>query len=229
MEKIFLSYHFDDGPNRELARQVEELLESHSIVVITGEALGGGPLTPEIEGEIQAADALVALLTRREQQANGRWATHPYCVDELKHARARHVPAIALLETDVDVRGMYQENEYIKYDAEKPLPAFLKLSKTVFRWRKQRGRTLKIQILPEEVARANWAQRHACQWEYRLSSGMRETEWRTGRPQDEPGGLFLYVQVPDDTMMIEVRIVCRGRAWMSKTASFYMPLSLMEQ
>jgi hypothetical protein len=29
--------------------------------------------------------------------------------------------------------------------------------------------------------------------------------------------------------MIEVRIVCRGKAWTSKTASFYMPLSLMEQ
>jgi hypothetical protein len=230
MEKIFLSYHFDDGPNRELARQVEELLESHSILVVTGETLGGGALTPEIEKEIQAADALIALLTRRDKDAGtGKWTTHPYCVDELKHARAFKIPAIAFMEGDVEVAGMYQDNQYIKYDADRPLAAFLKLSKTLFRWRKQVGRTLKIQLLPEEVARANWANRNMCQWEYRLTSGMKETDWRKGRPQDEPGGLFLYVQVPDDTMMIEVRIVCQGKAWASKTASFYMPVSLQEQ
>jgi hypothetical protein len=232
MEKIFLSYHYDDGPNRELARQVEELLETHAVLVVTGEALGGGSLTPEIKKEIEGADALVALLTRNQEvPATGKWTTHPWCAGELQYARdlAEPRPAIALVEEGVDVSGLYKEHEYIRYDADRPLPAFLKLSKTLFRWRKRFGRTLKIQLLPEHVARDHWAQRNACQWEYRLTSGMQETEWRRGRPQDEPGGLFLYVRVPDDTMMIEVRIVRQGKAWGSKTASFYMPVSLVEE
>jgi len=232
MEKIFLSYHYDDGVNVELARQVEALIESHFLLVCTGEALGGGPLTPEIRKEIRAADGLVGLLTRRElNPATQKWSTHPFCVGELQFARDLDPPkrAIAMVENGIDVTGMYQENEYIKYEPERPLIAFLKLSKTLFHWRKQVGRTLKIQLLPEAVAQEHWAHRQATQWEYRLSSGIHQNEWLKGIPQNEPGGLYLYVQVPDDTMMIEVRIVRHGKEWASTVSSFYMPLSLVEQ
>ena len=63
-----------------------------------------------------------------------------------------------------------------------------------------------------------------CEWQYRLSTGMTESEWRPAKARKEPGGLYLYVQVPDDFQMIEVRIKCPVRAWVSDTIPFHMPV-----
>jgi hypothetical protein len=102
MKDIFLSHHYDnEGPNIKLARQVENLLESHNLRAVTGDVLAGGILTSEIQQQIAEADGLVALLTRRDAVADGSWTTHPFCLAELQHARTISKPAIALVEDGV--------------------------------------------------------------------------------------------------------------------------------
>jgi hypothetical protein len=91
------------------------------------------------------------------------------------------------------------------------------------------GRTVKIQVVPDTVAQEIWAKREQCEWEYRLSSGLKETDWMKAKARKEPGGLYLYVQVPDDTMLIEVRIRGVGKAWASDATPLSFPLPLAEQ
>jgi len=230
MKTVFLSFHYDE-PNKQLAALVEDLLDSHALRGTTGDVLGGGGLTPQIKKQIEEADALIALLTRREQLGSGKWTTHDYCKSELQHARDAGKNAIALVEAGVDVTGLYQEHEYIPYDPAAPLSAFIRLSRTIGLWKQTQGRTVKIQVIPEDMALQIWAQRQNAEWEYRLLSGTTETKWARAKAIKEPGGLFLYVQVPDDTMLIEVRIRVNGGAqrWYSDATPFYMPLTFMNE
>jgi hypothetical protein len=227
MKDVFLSYCYDDM-NTRLAKEIEELLETHNLGAVTGDTLGGEIVTQEVLKQIEEADALITMLTRREQLTDGKWTTHQFCLTELQHARAKSKPAIALLEDGVTNAGPFQEHEYIKYTPNDPLPAFLKLSRTIWRWKRKVGRTLRIQLVPENVAKEIWTNRNGCRWQYRLSSGRAETDWQGATPRKEPGGLYLYVQVPDETMLIEVRINFGNRSWFTDATSFYMPLTLSE-
>src|SRR2546423_335603 len=130
MKTIFLSFRYDDL-NKKLASQVEDLIESHSLSAVTGDMLGGEVVTPEVLKQVEQADALIALLTRRDQLANGQWTTHPFCLVELQHARTKQKPAIALIEDGVSDIGPFSENEHIAYSTNEPLSTFLKLSRTI--------------------------------------------------------------------------------------------------
>jgi hypothetical protein len=228
MKSVFLAYRFDQV-NKDLARQVEELLESHGLRAASGDALSGEVITPAVLQRIADADAIVALLTRRDQimgAAPPRWTTHDYCKGELQHARTLGKPAIALLENGVDVGGLFNEHEHIAYDADAPLDGFLKLSRTIWSWKMKIGRTVKIQVLPPEVAQEIWAHKDQCEWEYRLSREGTDTNWFKANAKKEPGGLFLYVRVPDDTMQIEVRIKGDHKIWSSDSTPFFTPLTM---
>ena len=229
MRDVFLSYHYDE-PNTRIARQIEDLLESHNLRATTGDVLSGGALTDEIKRQIDEADALIALLTRNQQLANGSWTTHEYVKNELQHARDAKKPAIALVEQGVDVTGLYKENEFIPYVPTDDLPSFLKLSRTIWSWKNRAGRTVKLQLLPEAVATEIWKNRGGgSEWQYRLSSGIRDTGWQKAYPRKEPYGLFLFVQVPDDTMSIEVRVAAGGKSWVSDATQFLMPVPLVPE
>src|SRR3954452_919520 len=229
MRDVFLSYHYDEL-NTAIARRIEDLLESHNLRATTGDVLGGGVLTNEIKRQIDEADALIALFTRSQQLANGSWTTHEYVKNEVQHARAAEKPAIAFVEQGVDITGLYKENEFIPYTPTDALPAFLKLSRTIWSWKNRAGRIIKLQLLPEVVATDIWKSRGGgIEWQYRLSSGLRDTGWQKAYPRKEPYGLFLFVQVPDDTMSIEVRVVAGGKSWVSDATQFLMPVPLVEE
>lgn len=229
MRDVFLSYHYDD-PNTRIARQIEDLLESHNLRATTGDVLGGGVLTDEIKRQIDEADALVALLTRNQQLANGSWTTHEYVKNEAQHARDAKKPTIAVVEEGVDVTGLYKENEFIPYAPTDALRAFLRLSRTISSWKNRAGRTIKPQLLPEAIATEIWKNKSVgIEWQYRLSSGIRDGEWQKAYPRKEPFGLFLFVQVPDDTMSIEVKVVAGGKSWVSDSAQFLMPVPLVQE
>ena len=226
MNTVFLSYHYDE-PNTKLATKVQQLVESHNLRPFTGDNLGGDALTDALKAEIQKGDALVALMTRAQQFANGDWATHAFCESELQYARSVGKPCIALLETGVKTKGLFQEHEYIAYDPADPLAAFLKLSRTIGRWKLAAGRILKLQVIPHETATEIWSNQAQCQWQYRLISGLTESDWRNAKARKEPGGLYLYVQVPDDITQIEVRIQCPTKLWASEAIHFHMPVTVV--
>jgi hypothetical protein len=205
MQNVFVSFHFSDdfnSPDRLLANRVEGLLKSHGLAVFTGEALGGGPLTDRVRKLIEDSDALIALMTRREKKDNGEWTTHQWVQDEYTHARGKNKRAIAMIEKGVDVAGMYQQNEYISYDPEDPLTAFLKLSATLGIWIEESGRPVKLLIQPQQIALDYGTD---AEWRYRFNINGEYSEWHVAQLTPEPGGCFLYLRNVSDDALIQIQ------------------------
>jgi hypothetical protein len=83
---------------------------------ITITRLGGEALTPAVMQRIEECDALVTLLTRRDQKTTGKWTTHDWVRDELNHARSKSMRAVAFVENEVEAGGAYAEHERIPLD-----------------------------------------------------------------------------------------------------------------
>ncbi len=109
---IFMAFSYREE-DKALARYVERLFASQLVKPITGERLGGEQLTLEVQKRINGSDALVALLTQRDQILGGGWTTHQWVTDELAWARANGKRAIAMVEDGVNVGGMFQPHECI--------------------------------------------------------------------------------------------------------------------
>jgi hypothetical protein len=228
MRAVFLSCHFGDA-DRELVRQVESLLESHSLRVITGEVLGGEALTQEIMTRIEKkADALVALMTKRETQDNNVGGTHSWVVDEFKHAKGQKKRAIAMVAPGVDVKGAYTEYERIDFDPAQPLKAFLKLSKTLGYWKAEAGRVIRAQVLPTELA-TKIAANGDCHCRFRLHAPDGTAgEWREAPSRPEGDGTYIYLNGVTDDALIQVRIEVGGAVWTSRVLAQWMPVELKQ-
>ena len=225
MRTAFLSCHFGDS-DRELVRRVETLLESHGLRVVTGEELGGGSLTPEVMGRIEKSDALVALMTKRSAPPD-YGGTHPWVVDEFKHAKSRSISAIALVAPGVSVAGAYQDAERIDYDPQDGLKAFLKLSKTVGLWKSQAGRLLKVQLFPQSLADqiAGAGGNTPCEYCFYETDGTRGT-WRSASAVPEGDGTYLYLKGVTEEVRIQVRVQLAGQIWLSRALPQGMPVEL---
>src|SRR6185295_14081986 len=113
--KIFLGFAFREV-DQDLARWCDQLFASQFAHTVTGERLGGEALTPAVQARIDQCDVLVGLLTQRDLKADGKYTTHDWVRDEINYARNKGKPAIAVVEKNVDVGGMYQANEIIPLD-----------------------------------------------------------------------------------------------------------------
>ncbi|MBM4056153.1 MAG: hypothetical protein FJ264_16090 [Planctomycetes bacterium] len=219
MQNVFVSFHFSDdfdSPDRLLVNRMEGLLRSHGLVAVNGEALGGGPLTDKIKGLIEKSDALIALMTRREQKDDGSWNTHQWVQDEYGHARSKNMRTIALIEKGVSTGGMYQHNEYISYNPDDCLAAFLRLSATIGVWKRELGRPVKLLIQPNQIAQ-NYG--NNAEWKYRFNVNGVLSNWQDVSLSREPGGCYLYLpNVPDDAL---IQIQARTRN--SCAESIYTP------
>ena len=225
MMSIFLAYGFRDQ-DRDLVNQVEQLLASHDVMRTTGEYLGGEAITSAVKERIIKADGLIALLTRRDQIAGDGWSTHQWVMDELNYARSQHKHGIAVIEDGVQIGGMYSEDERIAYDREKPLPTFLSLSHTIREWKKRTGRSIKIQILPEDLAR-KVGLGNGFQCFYRYFCGRDFKEWMNVQPVPEQGGTFINLDGFLEEYMIQLKIEeHQGTTWMSPAISQWMQIRL---
>lgn len=227
--KVFLSFSFRDE-DKDLVDLLERLLASHDVRPITGRRLGGGALTPEVMQRIDAADALIALMTRREALpgTGDRFKTHDWVRDEMQRARNSDKPAIALLETGVENVGAYAESEHIALDRDNPLEAILRLSETLSLWKEQLGRKLKARLSPEGVAvpLARGNGRWRCR--YRLSSQGDFSDWQEVQVVREVGGVFAYLNVNTEGQLVELEVSGDGRQWTSPATGQWMHIELEE-
>jgi len=141
MQKVFLSFHFDDA-GKALADTASELVKSHNLQVVTGVRAGGEELSDRIKAEIERCDALICLMTDR----NSDWIR-----DERAHAAANSKRTIAVVQEGIDDSGLFKGRERIGYDPNDPVPALLGLSATLGLWCQEAGRTIVAQIEPEEA------------------------------------------------------------------------------
>lgn len=225
MEKVFLAFAFRPE-DRDLVANVETLLESYGVMVVTGDRVGGNQITPAVKTRIDDSDGLIALLTRRDQKADGTWTTHDWVKYELQHGRDQGKPAIALVEDGVEISGPYGEHERITLSREKPLDAFLSIAETIGLWKREGGRHLKVQILPEALASSLGSGTSNTRCRYRLCYRGTFTAWKEVEPVLEPGGTFLYLQGVCDEHMIQIEVFEQNKSWRSPATSQWMQVKL---
>lgn len=194
--RVFLSSTFGDA-DREVVGQIESMLSSVDVQIVTGRRLGGGDLTSEVMGRIGTSDGCVALMTRRErigEPQSERWATHQWVRDEVNYARSRNVRSVALIEEGVSVDGAYLERERIPFRREAPLEAFLALLETIRLWRQDMGSTRVARLSPDDLAR-RFRREHGmrCRYRYVSAEGERSV-WSDADPILAPGGTLLYLK-----------------------------------
>ena len=202
MRKVFLSHSFNER-DRVLVAHVESLIRSHGLVATNGRGLGGGLLTPEIKGWIDDADALVALLTVRENDPPN--LTHPWVLDEFAYARLGGKRAIGIYETGVPVQGAGGGFERIDYDPAGPATVIVRLSETLGEWKRRAGRRFKVQVMPEEVAKQLGSRADQVRCECRFLIDGNDTAWQPVKVKREVGGVFVHVQVPETVEMVQLR------------------------
>ncbi|AGA33404.1 hypothetical protein TVNIR_1742 [Thioalkalivibrio nitratireducens DSM 14787] len=223
--KIFLAFSFRDD-DKALVGFVEQLLASHHVQAITGERLAGEQLTPAVQRRIDSSDALVALLTRRDELLGGGWTTHQWVLDELAYARAHNKRAIAVVEDGVNNGGMYQPHERIALNRDQPVESLLILSETIGLWKRAVGRTVKVQLLPAMLARRLGAAGNNSRCRYRLWLRGEFTDWRESTPVPEGGGTFLYINGVDDEHLIQLEVQEYNKVWQSVATSQWMHIKL---
>jgi hypothetical protein len=229
MQSVFLSHSFRPE-DRDLVDDVDHLLASHFIRSVRGRYLGGQPVWAEVEKRIQAAEGLIALLTRRDELKSGDYTTHPYVLQEIGRARAADRRTIALLETGIkdDQLGAETGFERLLWDRANPLPTFIALSETIGLWKAEAGRTLKVQILPEELAREVGQGNGQFQCRYRLASEGKFSDWLETEPIPETGGTFVYLTGINDQHAIQIEIKNDKRRWFAPAQSQWMGVRLEE-
>jgi hypothetical protein len=224
--KIFLAFAFLDS-DKALVSYVDQLVTSHLLKTTTGEGLGGEALTPAVQKRIDDCDAIVGLLTRRDAKQDGKYTTHQWVLDELSYARNNHKRAIAIVESGVDLGGMYQPNEYIPLDRNDPLPALLALSQTLGVWRAETGRPVKVQILPAALARKVGSDENGIRCSHRLWSRGKNGSWVQVKPIPEGGGTFIWIEGVQDEDLIQIKVEGDGRkVWQSVATSQWIQIPL---
>jgi hypothetical protein len=224
--KVFLAFAFRDA-DKDLVDYVDRLFASHFVETITGEGLGGDALTPAVQTRIDGCDAVVGLLTQRDAIQNGGFTTHQWVLDEIAYARNKGKRAIAIVESGVNVAGMYQPHEYIPLDRASLLPTFIRLSETVGLWKREMGRTVKVQILPQALAKKFGGSSNGIRCSHRLWSQGRNSAWTEVTPVPEgAGGTFAWIQGVQDEHLIQLRIESGGKAWHSPATSQWMQILL---
>lgn len=223
--KIFLGFSFRDE-DKEIVELVDQLIASHLVEVKTGERLGGDQLTPAVQRRIEESDALVGVLTRRDRRQDGKWTTHQWVLDEVGWARAKNRKVIALIEQGVDHGGMFQSHEHISMDKDGPLKALLDLSDTIGVWRRELGRTVKVQIMPDAIARKVGDGGDGLQCRHRLWLGGAYSPWQDLTPQPEAGGTFVFVNGVQDEHLIQVQVQQTTKLWQSVATSQWIQVTL---
>jgi hypothetical protein len=225
MIKLFLAYSFRDE-DKELVSYIEQVLASHGLERPRNDRLGGEEITSAVQRLIDDSDALIALLTRRDRKTNGSWTTHDWVKDELTYARSRGKKGIALIENQVETAGMSAGNEHIPLDRGKPHLALLALSETIGLWRRELGRTVKIQLLPPRVAEKLGNGSQALECRQRLNLAGKVSEWQKVVPSPETGGTFVYVDGVQEGHLIQLQVREQDKVWESVMTSQWMAVEL---
>jgi len=208
MERIFLSFHFDEA-GKNLANLVEDLLSSHGIRATTGAIQGGEPLSDSIQEQIRDCDALICLFTERDENLDRDWIR-----DERAYAHGRRKKTLAVVQSGSNDGGFFEDNEQVRFDLNDPLPAFLKLSGIIGKWKREGGKIVRAVLKPKSIG--NYCHNQGSRLEYRTWLRQETTEWREAVAQKsgqrETIAFFNNVK---DYDQIEVRLLYGNQKWES--------------
>lgn len=212
LQKIFLSYHFDDE-SRKLAAKVEDLLRSFNIRAVTGEHVAGANLATHIKSEIEACDALIFVLSKR---AAGK--TNDWVMDEVSTAKALNKPFFGLIEKGINFPSPLTGREYFQYNSSEDSRLWLKLCTTLNIWIQKKGRSFLAIIQPNAIVNEirGFANLDSLVVEYQLQDRQFEkSEWKKATISETPAGISVFLKEVLDGYSVILRIQTPQKTWKS--------------
>ena len=211
MESVFLSYHFDDEV-KPLAKQLSRLTKSHDLEVVDGERLAGQDITQAVQELIESTDAMIVLLTKRDEGKTNQWVMH-----ERSTALNKHIPFIALIEEGVVDKGPFTNFEYIQFTRDKFLEALLRISETILKWKVKLGERIVAHLEPDEIVEAVRSNiGNADMVQYRFFDNRRGWgNWKKALVKPQSGGVSLYLDGVNKDTEMQIQVTTNGRVWQS--------------
>lgn len=210
MHRIFLSFHYDQT-GQALADDVGTLVKSHGLILSTGENLAGRDLTDGIREKIDECDAVICLLTKRDQGQDNQWV-----ITERVYALAREKPVLTVVQKDLNPPGgMFGRNEYVPHDPDNLAGTILNLSIRIGELRRRVGRFVKVIIEPDDAA-ALARNEQMAKTQYRcLDDHGNPTGWKDASTARTQGGVIAHLAGVTDGALVQLKLQGNGQTWES--------------
>jgi hypothetical protein len=210
IKSVFLSFHFED--DNQLVTDIRSRVERQGLEPVTGERLGGSEVPRTVKDRIRTADATIALLTRRYRLGDPKlklWDTYPWVRDELNYAYQLDKPAIAIVETGVEIAGAFSTYERITFEREQWAVALKKLEETLLLWTGGLpAKPFRVQLLGDKLSKQlRQASQAHCRYRWWAPPSIPE-EWTSAQILFITGGIYFFARrPPDESALIEVQIL----------------------
>ncbi|MEM9856511.1 MAG: hypothetical protein AAF843_04120 [Bacteroidota bacterium] len=225
LENIFISFHYDER-GIEVADKVKRLVFSHNIKGVTGERLGGTPLAGGVKNKIGSCQAIIIIMTLREEGKTNNWVR-----DERAYAEGKGLQIITLIEEGVDDEGMFKDNERLRFKFDSSDFRILDLSETINHWRNELGSMKKLIIRPKDISTAisnsiaNNPIRYRV-WKLRNFTTNIEPNWNRITPSPEERGATLYIPGIRSNDLIEIEANVGNDKWGSPAVNHNLIVEL---
>ncbi|MEM9545550.1 MAG: hypothetical protein AAGA77_06230 [Bacteroidota bacterium] len=228
LNKIFISYHFDDQA-RQLANKVQRLVISHNLIAVTGERLGGEQLSKGVQNRISECQAIIIILTKREAGKTNDWVK-----DERAFAKGKNLEVITLIEKGLDDKGMFTSMERLKIDFSTNDYKLLELSEEIGIWKGKLGSLKKLLIRPKDISEkiSNSIATHPIRyriWKSEDYNSRVEPTWEPITPRPEEGGATLLIPRVRESDLIEVEATVNAGIWGSPAANHNVIVELKKK
>lgn len=215
--KIFVGYGYN-GRDEWIPKLIFPLIRAFDDEVVTGEDLQGETISDAVREKIAESDGMIGFLTRRgEPDANNRWKTHRWVIEELATAAAKPNPRLAeVREEGVDEQGgIVGDRQRIEYRESARDHCVVEVAKVIGKWHKRRA--VMLHLLPEDCVRElmplHGKQDLRCSYQLLLDGEARpETP---ARIVPITGGLFLKAKDVPPQALVSVHVEYHGMHWRS--------------
>lgn len=222
MQTLFLSYTYRPHPDHEselerLRKYTVRAVEAMGLRVIDGVDVGGRPLDDGLRKKIDAADALIALVTPQADNA-GQVIDPAFVLSEFQYAEGRQKPTMRVIHSLLTAKGLNAGNEYTPYKPGAELEVILKLMNTIALWAREHGRVARIRIEPAQLAaQYNEESGDRCHFQV-ISQNGKFGDFERASLLLEPGAAYVMLPKVREGERIKLRMEKGGQKFESQYA-----------
>jgi hypothetical protein len=177
-------------------------------------------LSKNVRNAVLGCDALFAFLTRREEGANGKWATHRWVVEELVTA-IHQMPTVEIRESNVDPQaGMPGGHQRVDYDEAGRDACLVQIAQIIGVLRSdflKRTTFKNVRLGPDkfigDVRKLVGKTGFQCQ--YRIRRDTYESSYQSVEVRRVAGGLYVWLKGVTETDLVEIIASYGAQTWRS--------------
>lgn len=201
MQKIFLSYHFDDkiAP---VVNSIRKLIRTHDLEIEDGTRLGGQALIDKVKEKIASSDVAIILLTKRDVGKSSDWVKH-----ERSTAYTLGKRFLAFIEKGLQQSSPFTSFEYKEFDPNDLAKTLLDISEVIYGWKLELGERIEAHLEPQDIVntvRENYDKKGVVQYRFLKKGDF--GEWNDAKVAPKAGGVSLFLNGVTKDAELQIRI-----------------------